>query len=289
VAITGSLTVDNTAGITAAATIQLKKNTNITGTLVTSSTINTATITGGTWTAIKSAYLNQAVLTTSSPSFVLVSSIDSCIKTMAKKSVARQIAYEELLENFRDKVKSLQYVKLLNKNYFTDKDLYVYDFDITRLVFIGKDGLINGMGLYEALLHRYNFVFEMACSRYLVGISTIADNSEGFSRLYDALGAIGEIGYKNDIDFGIIDVGKNTVKKAMKPYEVMELEWEWIPIHDAENRVVKNYIKVYPPSIPILVPGEIITKEVLSGIDQLQGLNIQGLVDGKVAVIKHGG
>ena len=60
----------------------------------------------------------------------------------------------------------------------------------------------------------------------------------------------------------------------------------WGP--DIIGRISSSYICLYPPGVPLVVPGEIIDDEVYGLIDQglKTGLHITGLRDGRVTVIE---
>ena len=63
---------------------------------------------------------------------------------------------------------------------------------------------------------------------------------------------------------------------------------ESIPLKLSEGRISGDYIYLYPPGIPLLVPGERISKMLLEDIHsyQREGLNLQGLQDEKGQYIK---
>lgn len=219
---------------------------------------------------------------TSSPSFVLLASIDACIRFMAEKSLAKQVMYKELLQHFRDSIKDISGLELLSKDYFKRQGLHIFDTDPTRLVFLGNHESLDGIKLAEDLYRRFNIIFEMASLNYIVGISTLADQADGFTKLYDALSVLGNSCYKKQGNFDIIKLGN----KVFDPYETIDKVGEFVDLESALGRVSKAYIKVYPPSIPLVVPGEEINQTMIGQIKAFSSLNIQGVVDGKVEVIK---
>jgi arginine/lysine/ornithine decarboxylase len=91
-----------------------------------------------------------------------------------------------------------------------------------------------------------------------------------------------DLSYKKTSNFGIIEVGQ----KFMKPSEAMDHSTCWIDFTEAEGRIAADYIKVYPPSIPIVVPGEKITQEIIGIIKQMREYTIHGLKDDKISVIE---
>ena len=61
----------------------------------------------------------------------------------------------------------------------------------------------------------------------------------------------------------------------------MEGIWETVPLKESEGRISAEYAYLYPPGIPLLVPGEIISEEFLIQAEHLrtQGMYLQGMKD----------
>lgn len=66
------------------------------------------------------------------------------------------------------------------------------------------------------------------------------------------------------------------------------MEKEKILLAEAKDRIAADMIIPYPPGIPFLLPGEKYTEGIIEGIQSLikQGIHVQGIKDGQVAVIK---
>lgn len=54
---------------------------------------------------------------------------------------------------------------------------------------------------------------------------------------------------------------------------------EWVLLKDAEGKTAGEYVNLYPPGSPIIVPGEIFTKDILTEIAayRQQGFHVQGV------------
>jgi arginine/lysine/ornithine decarboxylase len=68
-------------------------------------------------------------------------------------------------------------------------------------------------------------------------------------------------------------------EKVMEIYEARALPSEEVVLHDAENRVSAAMISLYPPGIPVVVPGERIDRETISYLEDAMkmGLTVNGL------------
>ena len=55
-------------------------------------------------------------------------------------------------------------------------------------------------------------------------------------------------------------------KKIFEPYEVFNFKEEICTLEEGEGRIIKEAIVPYPPGIPIISPGEVLTKELIKDI-----------------------
>ncbi len=254
-----------------------------------------------------------SVFMTSSPSYVLMSSIDSLTDLLTKRGTELFDAYEKRLDDLYVKVGKLENLSILCKDKLTAAGSA--DFDRSKIVISDTTGTFTG-GQLSAALKNAGIYVEMAASSYVVLMTSIADTDEGFSRLYDALVRINDqIGSK------VATPGKrNPVKRLWDRFvgkriagklslvspgcemshriEITEYEnnmkaalfddnAEYIPVELAEGRTAKDMVSIYPPGIPVTVPGEKITGEevdrILSAI--ADGLEIKGLKEKEIAVL----
>jgi len=75
---------------------------------------------------------------------------------------------------------------------------------------------------------------------------------------------------------------------AMHPRAAFYAETEVVPLREAEGRVIAESIMVYPPGIPILLPGEIVAQENLDYVEECMqaGLPVQGPEDPELKRVK---
>ena len=65
------------------------------------------------------------------------------------------------------------------------------------------------------------------------------------------------------------------------PQEAFYADKESIPIEDTEGRICSEFVMCYPPGIPVVAPGERITKDILTYIQYAKekGCNMTGPAD----------
>lgn len=193
------------------------------------------------------------IFETSSPSYILLHSVDKCIDYL--KAGQKAFAdYKILLDNFYDKAKKLHNITIHKND------------DITRLIISAKG--YSGTELAKHL-RNHSIEPEGATVNFVILISTVADTKSGFDMLYNAL-------YDLEIRKDFISY----IKKIPIPQRMCKASeinsTEKTILSNSINKICGEYIFAYPPDIPIIVPGEIITKDVVDNINCCikKGVNI---------------
>lgn len=229
-----------------------------------------------------------SIYESSSPSYILMSSIDLCMELLERDATKLFQEYEEKLSNFYNGL-NLSYLKIMNKKNM--KCLNIYDIDPSKIVISTKYCPLDGKELYNELLHKYKIQLEMASKDYVIAMTSICDTKQGFDRLKEALltidSEIEQSKNQNDEDTREImntkTVKKNFVDIALVAkhniYEAEKKEKEDILLKDSSGRISANYIYLYPPGIPLIVPGEEISTRFIEKLLVYYncGLDIKGL------------
>ncbi len=219
---------------------------------------------------------------TSSPSYLLMSSIEEAIEVALKQSVFERFAWnwkallEELTACKNLRVLPADYRMCAEKKH-----------DMGKLIISVEETELSGQELYDILLEKYHLQPEMACENYVLCMFTIGDEWQGYERLAKAL---------LSIDCGLQKCKENKTRQVPELYtdkplfEAWEKEKEYVLLENAQGRIVGDFLNLYPPGVPIAVPGEIITKDTIDLLlDCLHGgLAVQGIRgDGYIALIKE--
>lgn len=211
---------------------------------------------------------------TSSPSYVFMAGMERCVRMLRTQGKALFSAFEEKLKDFYLKTEELSYIQVMPVN---EKK------DMSKLVISVKNTSMTGKELYDILLEKYHLQMEMVSGFYVLAMTSIMDTEEGFLRLYQALKEI-DAGLLKKEETDICDFVRHFYcekEKAMEVYEAEELPVKEVSFAEAIGRISANSIYLYPPGIPLLLPGEIIDEEFIKNIRksaELQ-LNLQGIAD----------
>ena len=128
--------------------------------------------------------------------------------------------------------------------------------------------------LAKILREQYKVETEMANTNYVIAMTSICDKKENFERLIEALKKIdGKIEYCQKVQKSnfIIIPSKDTLidKKGICTNS------EFINYKEALGKVIEEYIWIYPPGIPIIAPGEIMTGRIIKLIEDKVNANIE--------------
>ena len=150
---------------------------------------------------------------------------------------------------------------------------------------------MSGQKLQERLRQEYHLELEMASGNYALAMTSIMDRQEGFDRLSAALHEIdrqllsGERMGQNKGGTGTISPREiyRQPEHVMEIYEAEEAAHGLMPFRKTAGQVSADTVSLYPPGIPVLVPGERISKNIRDLLVKYLslGLNVKGLCDDK--------
>lgn len=221
---------------------------------------------------------------TSSPSYVFMAGMDSCVCLLEKRGGELFESLRRNLEVFYKQTESLGCIYLANHGLMGKSG--IHDFDRSKLVISARNAGFTGNQLANLLRNRYHLELEMAGGSYGLALTSISDTEEGFLRLSEALKEI-DACLENKIE-------KNTEKSTLTIEDIVIKNEVWCRIHEAlespgesvllekaEGKICREFVYLYPPGIPMLVPGEIISREVFGKIRRLvrEGYSVQGMAD----------
>lgn len=224
---------------------------------------------------------------TSSPSYPFMICMDDCIHWMnSDGGKLRATQYCEALIEFREWASCLTHIRLLEEDDFKIDENSQCSYDFGKLCFVLNDTVDNGMDVAHALWITYKQAYEMAFYNGFLLMTSIMDTKEDFEKLKEALLALDaevRIGQKED-DISIYEIKERVV---ISPGSASGMKKEWIAVSNANGHIAGDYLYLYPPGIPILVPGEEISERLITYITGNSEcmVRIQGIHDGQICVI----
>ncbi len=207
-----------------------------------------------------------AVFQTSSPSYVLMSSVESCLDYISENSSEFE-SYIKRLSEFEKSARALNNLKLLFRE---DNNVYAYDRGKLVISTIGTSK--SGTQLAEMLRNDYKIETEMSAEDYIIAMTSVCDTDEGFERLISALKAIDKRIEKaeNSKNLNILSLPQ----KACEPFECTDKIGKVLDITDCNGKISLEDVFAYPPGIPLIVSGEIVTDDIINQVKTLADNNI---------------
>ncbi len=245
----------------------------------------------------------------SSPSYVMMASIDNCIEYMAGEGRKRLEQLGRRLEHWMEDAKQWSCLRVLDDHVLEENG--AFDRDISKLV-VGispqaeKAG-INGTALAEAVRRRFHLEPEMCCDRYVLYMTSLMDSEESLFKLSAALtqidkeiaGALcmgrneGTEGISEEMEKHSGKQGTLTwtrdVPRRISMAEAVNKKGRRIRLEDACGCISRGFLTVYPPGVPAVVPGEMISQETAELLlkNAGLGLTVEGLdSDGSIDAVK---
>ena len=227
------------------------------------------------------------MLQTSSPSYVLMASMDECIRFLEREQDAF-VLYQERLKKLRRELKKLKKLQLVETNAYDCSKIVISTINTVK----GQE-IYTGKLLYEELLTSYHLQMEMASREYVLAMTSVCDTEEGFRRLKEALFQIDESLERKEIDNTSMELPR--LQRVYTSAEAENLSEEKSNVEillpkECQERISLEYAYVYPPGIPLIVPGERISKKAVELLQlyEKSGFDIEGLKQsGRIRVLKE--
>lgn len=214
--------------------------------------------------SVNSDYVRQVInLTqTTSGNYLLLSSLDIARKNMylnGRELVNKTLDFAEYARNEINKLGG--YYAFGDE--LVDGDM-VYGFDSTKLSIHTRDIGLAGIEVYDLLRDDYGIQIEFGDIGNILAIISAGDRNLEIERLIAALSEIKRLHQKDKA--GLFDHEYITPHIIMGPQQAFYSEKKSMPIGESEGRVCGEFVMCYPPGIPILAPGELITSDIIQYI-----------------------
>lgn len=202
------------------------------------------------------------LFTTTSPSSLLIASLDSARKYLVfngSKNIYRII---KLAKETIERINKIKGFKAHGKDYF--KLNGAYDYDETKVV-VELDNLsLTGFELYKILKDKYNIQIELGETYIFLLLFTVGSKKEDVDKIVLALEKISKKYYKENIVYPSHHYLNDSFPPlVLRPREAYHASLKVVKLKNALNKISKEMIMTYPPGIPVIIPGERFTQNVI--------------------------
>ncbi len=231
---------------------------------------------------VNADYVRQIInLTqTTSASYLLMSSLDISRRNLALHGDKAFKKVMEMASYAREEINALGDWYAYGKELVNGTS--VYDFDITKLAVYTRDVGLAGIEVYDILRDEYGIQIEFGDISNILAYVSIGDRLQDIERLVGALDDLKRL-YKRDKS-GMLSLEYIQPKVAVPPRRAFYSEKVSLPLKETEGKICTEFVMCYPPGIPVLAPGELVTKEIIEYViyAKAKGCNVQGTEDFEV-------
>jgi len=237
---------------------------------------------------------NLNMHTSTSPQYPMIASLDAARKQMALEGYSLLTRALEMSESLTKAINSLKKFRVLELKDLISDEIKSdrIRLDRTKLTIDVSQTGMTAKEIEHILSNKYNIQIEKTTFNTLSILITIGATQSKINRLYFALENI-EKSSGNTSNSAAKDLLTHfeltlSPMKFRPRYAFFYCSGEKILLKDSKNRVSTAMIVPYPPGIPLLVPGQLITEEIIKILDFYKdyGVEIHGLNGGEINVMK---
>lgn len=242
---------------------------------------------------VKNGYINPrrvqtiiSMLTTTSTSYLLLASLDTSRRNLALHGREMVEATFELAHYLRGEINQIKGLYSFGREILGGEA--TYDLDPTKVTIHVRHLGITGYETENWLREHYNVEVELSDMYNILCIITPGDTRESVDTLLTALRHLSEMYYKENNANELIVKIPEIPQLSLIPRDAFYADTEVVPFRESAGRIIAEFIYVYPPGIPILLPGEVISQSNIDYIvDHVEvGLPVKGPEDRYINEVK---
>ncbi|MCL2059826.1 MAG: aminotransferase class I/II-fold pyridoxal phosphate-dependent enzyme [Oscillospiraceae bacterium] len=161
-----------------------------------------------------------------------------------------------------------------------------YDFDATKLSVHTREIGLAGIEVYDLLRDEYGIQIEFGDIGNILAIVSAGDSPFEIERLVSALSEIRRLCSKDKA--GMLDHEYISPIVELAPQEAFYRDKAPYPLDGCEGHISGEFVMCYPPGIPVLAPGERITRDIIDYIKYAKekGCSLTGPQDMQIESIQ---
>jgi arginine decarboxylase len=230
--------------------------------------------TGGSLTQSSCLLLNERTLTyshirtvinlmqTTSASYLLMASLDLARRNLVLHGKALYDVLFKAVEQAKAELAATPGLQVLTRDDINGQGFYEYD--ETKIVLKVNDLGLTGFQVYDILRSEYNIQLELAETYVILAVVGIGDDESTLQRLVAALKEIASRYYGKQPPFLINQ--DDLFEKPMavvSPREAFYSPKRLVSLDKAVGEICAESIMIYPPGIPLAIPGEKLTSGII--------------------------
>lgn len=227
-----------------------------------------------------------SMLTTTSTSYILLASLDTSRRNLALHGHAIAERTIALAQHARTQINEIPGLYCFGEEILGGEA--TYDFDPTKVSIHVRHLGITGYETENWLRDNYNIEIELSDMYNILCLVTPGDTSDSVAKLIEALRELSNRYFEGAESRELVVKIPDIPQLSLTPRDAFYSETEVIPFKESAGRIIAEFIYVYPPGIPILLPGEVISQNNIDYIiDHVEvGLPVKGPEDRSIEYVK---
>ena len=219
------------------------------------------------------------MLQSTSPNYIFLASLDMArhqLATVGKDLVSRTVELSLYLRNELHKISGVTTME------YTDIEERVASYDCTKVLIDAKELGLTGV-VFERMLRKQHIEVELVQAHHVLVVLTIGDTKASVDALIKAVQAVsdevlnGSYATDHGLDGKFDGLSKDSAVLPgpvvrVTPRNAMYAHRKQVPLRDALHRIAGETIAYYPPGIPCVAVGEVISGSVLQYIENRKAL-----------------
>lgn len=236
-------------------------------------------------------YENFSMHTSTSPGYPMIASLDAARKQMVMEGYSLLSRCLELADSFRQAINSLRKFRVLSLDEMMSEEIK-HDhvrLDPTKITIDCSQSGFTSKEVERILLSKHNIQIEKSTFNTLTVLLTIGATQSKLNRLFLALENIERMG-------GNVNAGDHLMPREFRlslspmrfmPRHAFYCDGERVNLRETEGRISTVMVVPYPPGIPLLVPGQLVTGEIIKALEMYRDYHVEihGLHEGMLKVL----
>jgi len=205
------------------------------------------------------------MIQSTSPSSILLASLDVARKYIYFNGQEKIKHVIELAADARDQINEIPGMAAMTKEYFMKQGAANYD--ETKILIKVSDLGITGFTVYQELFDLYHVQVELAETHLILAVLSLATTKEDLDGLVHSLQKISDTYYPQDLDVIKPKMVYRYPEAYTRPREAYHAPKKYVLVEDSIDEIAAESVMIYPPGIPIVIPGEIISQDILDDFE----------------------
>ena len=209
------------------------------------------------------------IINTTSPSSLLIGSLEGAASFMGSdEGRERMREVYELADYAEQEIRSIPGFSVAGKEHFEAHGSYI--FDRTKLVIALDKMKIDGFTAYRELKKTVNVQMELAEPFAILGILALGTKKEHIDRLVKGLRQLSARYYDERLGKHERPANAGYPFSLARPRVAFNAPGKVVALENLEGEISREQVMMYPPGIPLIVPGEVWTRNTVEEVRRIE-------------------